>query len=183
LHKPVYAAFRRKTSGSVLVICFVHLKSDPTTELLYAGDLLPRNLEKLAEAGTLFILCGDLNTTTCATPDRRVQPIMGANKDKWGFALGPPKADFHDFTTNLGPFLTANSDRANHCYDNFIVPMDRYAQARARVLDYPPGFGDAMVRQARTPCKAVTEPRARQAVLSASLIVFVSPRGTGTRGA
>jgi hypothetical protein len=145
----VYAAFQYKSSASVLVICCVHLKSDPTTELMYAGDLLPRNPKALTDNHITFVLCGDLNTTRCATPDRREQPIMGANRGNWGFALGPPKADFRDFCTNLGPFLTADSKEGNQCYDNFIVPMDRYEKARVHILDFPVGFGDAMVRQAR----------------------------------
>ena len=121
----------------------MHLKSDPTTELAYAGDLLPRDPETLfATRNTAFIICGDMNLTKCKLPSRQTAPVLGPNEGRWAFALRPP---FDDHVTNLGQAYLSEGGE-NQCYDNFIVPAVFERAWSARVLEPPAGFIDQLSR-------------------------------------
>lgn len=143
IRQPGYALFCDKNTGKKILVCSVHLNSDPTKELAYTGELLHSNPDLLLKNHNIVsILCGDLNLTACKLPERQELPIHGRNEDKWKFGLSPP---FSRHVTNLGSaFSVSSSSTPNQCYDNFIVPSFVRHQpfTHAAVLSLPPGFID-----------------------------------------
>ena len=138
LRQPAYALFRL-ASGVRVLICSVHLNSDPTIELQYTGQLLHSDPQRLfEEQGILSVLCGDMNLTTCRNVERQERPIHDQNEGKWSFGLPPP---FKKYTTNLGVDYLAESS-SNQCFDNFLVPTfaNSWRGTYTLILAPPPGF-------------------------------------------
>mmetsp|Transcript_935 Transcript_935/g.1661 ORF Transcript_935/g.1661 Transcript_935/m.1661 type:complete len:515 (-) Transcript_935:238-1782(-) len=139
---PVYAVFTHKATQRKIVVCSLHLHSDPTKELLYVGHLLPFNLEHLKQKGITFLLCGDLNLTAGRTKELQEKAIhLEHTEGKFKFGLDPP---FDRFVTNLGRAFLSNTDSKNQCFDNFIVPVA--LKCHAGVLELPGGFVNDLIK-------------------------------------
>jgi len=131
VHTPAYALFQHRHTGAHLVICCVHLRSDPSTELAYTGDLLPRDPETAwRERGILFVLCGDMNLTKANTSARMEAPIHDKNEEKYYFALPPP---FSEHVTNLGRAFLAETGKYK-----VLMRYDEVVVSRKLGMDRPP---------------------------------------------